>query len=493
MQTPVLQGFTGTDSTTGKPGSGEPRPPNFSLAVSVLSAGVLVSALGAILWYSSAAPRLDRFDEPDRAVDLMVSRIMEAQDGLDLAPVWQQRLVEWTSGSREAERSQAIEWYQELVQTTGAPLSLLRLAILQAESGQTSAALAAARGWRDLDAPMPLYAEWIERAYGAESLDRAREVELQALLAETLPAGWFYNRLAARLAQKAGDGALLAAVERQAAARGERMYGRSQGLLLVELACLTVGSVMLLGIARLKGQRVDILRLHAPGVPPPWPGGAGTAVLLRGGALGAALTLAFLSIAPAEPVSLRAVAIPLANLPLLALAYHYLLKPSGLNFWSGFGLRIERAQAGRLAGIVLAVVAAGLWGEWVMGRLSDAWHLANHWTEWFDPDLVWAPGSVLTISLLEYVVFAPIFEEIAFRGLLFAILRRRFRFLPAATISAGIFAAAHGYGWIGFISVFWSGLLWAWVYEKTGSLIPGMIAHAVNNLLVCLTVMALLR
>jgi membrane protease YdiL (CAAX protease family) len=100
---------------------------------------------------------------------------------------------------------------------------------------------------------------------------------------------------------------------------------------------------------------------------------------------------------------------------------------------------------------------------------------------------------VLTISLLEYVVFAPIFEEIAFRGLLFAILRRRFRFLPAATISAGIFAAAHGYGWIGFISVFWSGLLWAWVYEKTGSLIPGMIAHAANNLLVCLTVMALLR
>ena len=60
-------------------------------------------------------------------------------------------------------------------------------------------------------------------------------------------------------------------------------------------------------------------------------------------------------------------------------------------------------------------------------------------------------------------------------------------------ISACIFAAAHGYGLIGFISVFWSGLLWAWLYERTGSLIPGMIAHATNNLLVCLSVMALLR
>jgi membrane protease YdiL (CAAX protease family) len=65
--------------------------------------------------------------------------------------------------------------------------------------------------------------------------------------------------------------------------------------------------------------------------------------------------------------------------------------------------------------------------------------------------------------------------------------------MPAAFISAGIFALAHGYGLIGFLSVFWSGLIWAWIYERTGSLLPGMIAHAVNNLLVCLSVIALLR
>jgi membrane protease YdiL (CAAX protease family) len=96
-------------------------------------------------------------------------------------------------------------------------------------------------------------------------------------------------------------------------------------------------------------------------------------------------------------------------------------------------------------------------------------------------------------SVLEYVVFAPIFEELAFRGLLFAMLRRRFEFLPAALLSTTLFALAHGYSLIGFLSVFWSGFLWAWIYERTGSLIPGMVAHATNNLLVCLTVMALLR
>jgi membrane protease YdiL (CAAX protease family) len=141
----------------------------------------------------------------------------------------------------------------------------------------------------------------------------------------------------------------------------------------------------------------------------------------------------------------------------------------------------------------LAVVAAGLWGEWVMDWLSEPLHLTSHWAEWFDADLVWASPALTAISLVEYVIFAPVFEELAFRGLLFAILRRRFRFLPAALISASIFAIAHGYGLVGFISVLWSGLLWAWMYEKTGSLLPGMLAHAINNLLVCLAVMALLR
>jgi membrane protease YdiL (CAAX protease family) len=201
----------------------------------------------------------------------------------------------------------------------------------------------------------------------------------------------------------------------------------------------------------------------------------------------------FLLLVPSEPLSLRVAAIPLTNLPLLALAYHYLLKPSGMTFTDGFGLTVDRGYIKRLGGMVLAVIAAGLWGEWVMGRVAESLHVANHWTEWFDPDLVWEPRSVLAASLLEYVVFAPVFEELAFRGLLYAILRRRFSFMPAALISAGIFAAAHGYGVIGFTSVFWSGWLWAWIYEKTGSLLPGMIAHAANNLLVCLSVMALLR
>ncbi len=461
--------------------------------MTVVSATILLASLGTIIWLSATLPKLEQFDEPIRALELMVERSMDAREGLSRSPLWQQRIAEWTLSSPEKERLEAIEWYQELVQTTEDPLAKLQLAILQGESGQEAHALATSREWRALPPPMPLYGEWIETAYGRHVIDHDRTLELQSSLAETIPAGWFYNRLASRLAQRTNDQVLLSTIDRQVQSQGRRLQERSNRIFAVELACLLLGSIVLAQAILGRSRQADVMRLHVPGVPPPWPGKIGTAVFLRGGALGAVITTAFLTFPVGEQTSLRALAIPLANLPLLALAYVHLLRPAGLDILSGFGLRIERAQLGRLIGAALAAIAAGLWGEWIIGRGIEWWGISSHWTEWFDANLVWTSGSTLAVSLLEYVVFAPIFEEIAFRGLLYAILRRRLSFAPAALLSASVFALAHGYGLIGFVSVLWSGFLWAWVYEKTGSLIPGMIAHSMNNLLVCLTVMALLR
>ena len=93
----------------------------------------------------------------------------------------------------------------------------------------------------------------------------------------------------------------------------------------------------------------------------------------------------------------------------------------------------------------------------------------------------------------KYVVMAPVFEEMVFRGLLFATLRRRFGWTSSALVSTAVFASAHGYGALGFASVFWTGVLWAWAYERTGSLLPGMVAHSINNLGVCLADIVFLR
>lgn len=464
----------------------------WSLFVSVVCACVLVAALGGILWFAITVPKLDRFEEPDRALDLMVSRMMEAQEGLGRSPEWQQWLAEWTMGDKGEAYGQGIQWYRELAATTNDPLSKLGLAILLGESGRDDEAIAEAHGWKDHGESAVLFEQLIVAAYGAQPLSHVLEAELQAALAEALPSGWFYNQLSARLARRAGDHALLATIAQQSADKADQVQQGIRPLIVTELICLMIGSVMLLGIVRLQRQGVDILRVHLPGVPPPWSGRIAVAVILRGGALGVVTTLAFLCVPSLEQSVASAFVIPLANIPLLILAHVHLLKPAGLTFWSGFGLRIKNANHGQLACIIVAVIAAGLWGEWVLGRAAEILNLTNHWTEWFDPNLVWASAPKLTVSLLEYVIFAPIFEELAFRGLLYATLRRRLAFFPAAIVSTSIFALAHGYSLIGFISVFWSGFLWAWIYERTGSLIPGMVAHAMNNLLVCLTVMALL-
>jgi len=45
----------------------------------------------------------------------------------------------------------------------------------------------------------------------------------------------------------------------------------------------------------------------------------------------------------------------------------------------------------------------------------------------------------------------------------------------------------------GFAAVFWSGILWAWTYERTGSILPSLAAHAFSNAAATATVVVLLR
>lgn len=466
--------------------------PGFSKIVTVLSALVLVVCVGLVMWMAMSVPKLDRVADPERALNLMVNRTMEIEEALKRAPPWEQALYNLTMGSGDSERTQSIVWYKELAEVSSDPIVQLNLAVLEGEDRKLAAVSEKAQKWSKKDAPFPLYARFVEGAYGTESLEKDAEQELQAELAEAVPAGWFYDRLAVNLAHRAGDVALQGTVEAGSVARGARLLVRSRWFAFAELAFMLVGTTVLVTLWFRRRPHEEALRVSSASLPPPWPGGIGSQVLLRGGALGAVLTLAFL-FAAMDHASLRVLAIPLSNLPLLFLAYQHLLKPSGLTLREGFGLSPTPGHAWRIAGAVPAIVAVGLLGEWVMGKIAEPLNLSSHWTEWFDGDLVWAAPSVLAVSLTEYVFFAPVFEEVAFRGILFAILRRRYAWGPSALISAGIFAIAHGYGLLGFISVFWSGLIWAWAYEKTGSLLPGMIAHALNNLLVCLSVIALLR
>jgi len=80
------------------------------------------------------------------------------------------------------------------------------------------------------------------------------------------------------------------------------------------------------------------------------------------------------------------------------------------------------------------------------------------------------------------VILQPLAEEIVFRG---AILRTLLRWKPERrwlmiTLSALLFALAH-MNPMQFIHPFLIGLLLGWMYERTGSIIPGVAYHWINN------------
>lgn len=473
------------------PGSWQHQP-RFSWVVTALAALVLVGCVGTVVAIALTMDGLDRVPWPERALSHMVGRTMDLEEATKRTSEWEQALYRWLTGSETTARLEAIQWYRELAVVSEDPLVDFQLAVLEAESEDLSTLRAKTTQWSQERDPYRWFGKALAVAYLAEPADRGAIMELQALAADSLPAGWFYDRLASRLADRAGDPSLPRSLEQAAADRSSKLFTWSRWLTAFELAAMAGGAVVLVMVWRRRSRDPQWLRYGNSTLPPPWPGSFGAHVLLRGGAIGAVLMVSFIFLS-AEHAALRMIAVPLTNLPLLMLAQRHLLQPAGLTFNEGFGLKPLPGRASRLWLAVPAIVAAGLFGEWIMGRIAEPLNLSSHWTEWFDADLVWAPTPILSLSLLEYVVFAPVFEEIAFRGLLFGLLRRRFSLAPAAMISAGIFALAHGYGVLGFASVFWSGLVWAWAYEKTGSLVPGMVAHGINNLLVCLAVIALLR
>lgn len=478
-------------SCIGAPPPPHPYNPSFSGAITLLSAVVLCLSIAVVAWLSFDVPRVDRVPNAERALNHMAGRLMDLEEGLKTLPVWEQFLYEATMGSNDHDREQVIQWYRELAEESSDPFVDLHLAILEGEAGRLQSVQQKVVRWGRQSEPYPFFARLLQAGYVNSPLSSADAFDLQAHLAEQPVTGWFYGRLASRIAERAGDRPLLETIGTSFRQRVEPLLWRARAFALLEFALMLAGLVILFWWLR-RRKSAERFRVGSAELPPLWAGGLGAGVLLRGGAIGALLTLSFL-FAAVDVASLRILVVPLSNIPLLALAYYHLFRPQRQTFVAGFGLRIEPRNLGRLGLAVLAVVAVGLVGEWVIGMAAEPLNLVSHWTEWFDTDLVWGDPPTLAVSLMEYVVFAPIFEELAFRGLLFGVLRRRVQWGPAAILSAALFALAHGYGLIGFLSVFWSGLIWAWAYERTGSLWPGILGHGINNALVCLSMTALLR
>lgn len=98
-----------------------------------------------------------------------------------------------------------------------------------------------------------------------------------------------------------------------------------------------------------------------------------------------------------------------------------------------------------------------------------------------EPD--WAAVMQLVVTA---VLVGPLLEEIVFRGLvqtlLIDTLGRRYRW-TTVLVAAAVFALIHAgpVSWHGWPGLFVLGLVLGWLYERTGSLLPCFLVHALFN------------
>lgn len=127
--------------------------------------------------------------------------------------------------------------------------------------------------------------------------------------------------------------------------------------------------------------------------------------------------------------------------------------------------------------------AAGMLAAWITTLLGQPVPQVSHETlvvlrEAFSVELL------LTI-VLSAVVMAPLLEELLFRGVLQTSLMRLLKGQRwiAILISAAVFSAIHG--WVvptqALVPLLVLGIAWGYLYERTGSLLAPILAHAVFN------------
>lgn len=162
--------------------------------------------------------------------------------------------------------------------------------------------------------------------------------------------------------------------------------------------------------------------------------------------------------------------------------------------WRQIGFRT--ANAGRAALLGIAGFFCSLPFVFVAGVIAAilSHTIFKHFHTPEQPfDEIVTQGSTLEVILvfLAASVVAPIVEETFFRGTLYSVFRSKTGVWPSVLLTSAIFAIIHPLPG-GFLPIFTLACVLALLRERTGSLLPGMVCHAVYNTMI-LIFAALLR
>lgn len=102
-----------------------------------------------------------------------------------------------------------------------------------------------------------------------------------------------------------------------------------------------------------------------------------------------------------------------------------------------------------------------------------------NWVPIWDIDSIDVDSSVILYDAITAIIFAPVVEELIFRGVLFNRLKIRIGIVPSMLITSFIFAIGHDFG--GMTSAFLFGICMCILYLKTDNILVPMSVHFINN------------
>jgi membrane protease YdiL (CAAX protease family) len=166
------------------------------------------------------------------------------------------------------------------------------------------------------------------------------------------------------------------------------------------------------------------------------------------------------------------------ELSLLGVVYLRIVHPVVFS-WEQLGLIAPRLSPLVSAGFLVG--AAAIAGSFALTAALEQLGIHQTQQDLFAGVLGATPAQFVGL-LLTVGVLVPICEEIFFRGYIFTAVHQRYGLTPAFIASSLLFALAHA-NVQAFLPLLFVGATFCYVYWRTGSLVPSMLAHGINNAL----------
>lgn len=90
-------------------------------------------------------------------------------------------------------------------------------------------------------------------------------------------------------------------------------------------------------------------------------------------------------------------------------------------------------------------------------------------------------GFTISIAFVSAAIISPIYEEIFYRGFLYKWIRLKWGVGCGIVVSSLIFTIVHIPTYNTLPVNFISGIIFAWTYEKTNSILPAILIHGTFN------------